>query len=850
MGMSRCKHSYSIAVILVLFGIGIGIGVPSFAEAQQEFTVTRGDDPIPSETGTLRWAVDQANATPGPDVVIIDGAAIGFVDRDDFVREAVIELSNRVDITESLRITRQPDSSLNDRIRVVGTGESRVFSFMPNEQDEDRTLELWGLDVSNGRTLAPGNPDGCSPDSGQGGAICALGDVHLQLSTVTDSSTSGSGASGGAIWASGVVRLLGSRISDNATGGDDARGGGVSASQVTCLQSVVHNNRTEGDMAPGGGIHAWNRTFGRLCRVSGNRTLGQSAHGGGVATRDLETFGDFSGFNISNNQVSGSDAHGGGAFVNWLNVSQSTFSSNQAASVADAIYVRSAGFRESYSIAASTIVTGHATPILLDSVTGEDPAGFSLQIVNSALVVNSDDVFPTVFIPGIERDQSEAQSIELVQNGNFPGDWSGDLFTGRILSDLQGADECWFGLGEFLSSTVTGGECMAGHEPLPQSPLVDEGNAALFSADTIWDGRDRGFNRVVGGAPDIGAVESSRVIRYFTAGNPDDAFRLGGPFLAEFVIEAGAECSRSGLPGTEWNTEQFVAPGGLVSLAIDTTGLDLEQLGLTPGQLEDEPEVAVGLSCELGDDGDDGDVNGSSLQESRIRDVSILPADDAPLEPVLQVEPDTVVQGNPVIISWNAGSATDATCSGSGLPGWTGDDKAASGSVTISTAAVTPGSYSVGLECSNDGGTAFVERVLTVLPETALSLEGAPVSGPAALGSLVRLVVGNAGDAQAQSIALAVDAPSGAAIDAIYRLAPQCEADVATEPAELRCDVDLLPAWECTSDSGQAQCLLDGLPPGGIAGVVLEVSASAGDLAVIVGADNAQPVTRSVPVGE
>lgn len=842
MGISRRSNSFSLAAIVALLGIGIGAPA-SFAVAQQVFTVTRGDDPIPSETGSLRWAVEQANATPGTDVVSIDGQSIGFVDRDDFVREAVIELSDRIDITESLRITRQ-SGSLSDRIRVVGSGASRVLSFTPDGQDEDAALELWNLDISNGRTQAPANPDSCGPDSGQGGAICALGDVHLQLSTVADSSTSGSGASGGAIWASGVIRLLGSRISDNATDGDDARGGGVSASQVTCLQSVVHNNRTEGDTAPGGGIHAWNRTFGRLCRVSANRTFGQSAHGGGIATGDLESFGDLGGFNISDNAASGPGARGGGAFVNWLNVSQSTFSSNQAASAADAIYVQSAGLRESYSIAASTIVTRHATPIVLDSVTAQVPAGFSLQILNSALVVNSDEAFPTVFVPGVEREQSEAQPIELVQGGNFPADWSGDLFTGRILSDLESAGFCWLGLGEFLGSTAIGGECMAGHEPLPQSPLVDEGNASLLAADAVWDGRDRGFDRVVGGAPDIGAVESTRVIAYFTAGNPDDTFRLGDSFLAEFLIAAGAECSRSGLPGTDWNTEQFIASGEPELLSIDTSGLDLEQLDLTPGDLEDEPGIAVGLSC------DRGVGDGGSIQESRIRDVTILPAEDAPLEPVLEVEPDTVVQGNPVTISWDAGSESDAVCAGSGLPGWTGGDKAAAGSVTIATAQVAPGDYSVGLECSNDGGTASVERALTVLSPTSLSLEGAPISGPADFGSLVRLDVENTGDAPAQSIALAIDAPAGVEIDAILRLAPQCEVVATSEPAAVRCDVDAIPEWECTSASGQAQCLLEGLPPGGSAGVVLEMSDSGGDLAVIAGADNAQPVNRSVPVGE
>lgn len=744
MGTSGLKNRLSFGMALAFITVS---AFPAAVIAQEAFTVTRGDDPIPAQEGTLRWAVQQANATPGMDTVVIDGAAIGFSDRGEFVREAVIELGDRIEITDALAID-DLSQVLNDRIRIVGSGQSRVFSFIPGEQDSEATLTLESLDIVGGNTQAPGNPESCGSDAGQGGAICAQGDVELRHSTISASTTSGENAGGGAIWSSGRVTLLASRIFDSQTSGSGAFGGAISAQEVSCLQSIVENNQTQADFALGGGIHATDRTFGRLCRVSGNATAGALAHGGGIATGDLRTFSDRPGFTISGNSTQGSEGRGGGAFVNHLDISLSTFSDNNGGR-GDALYVQSDGSSEDpFSISGSTFVGKQSTAIILDSRTSENPAGFSIQIVNSTILVNSDGTFPTVFVPAVEVDDTEARPVQVNQSNNFPTDLTGDTFTGRTLSDLESPDYCYLGLGEFLAALTLGGECMSGHVPLPDSSLVDQAEAEFFPAATSWDGRDRGFDRIVGDAPDIGALESSRVIRYFVA----ESFTLGEAFLTEFVAESGAVCSGSGLPGTEWNGEPFVASGVLEFPFIDTAGLDLEQLGLTVEELPSE--VTVGITCNL-------DGVETSLQEDRTREVTIFPPEED--------------------------------------------------------------------------------------PPAELDIQGMPLDMAVAGARFVVLDVSNVGQEDADEVQLDVLPPENHEVLNAYRLAPSCGVSPAGS-GEVRCDVATIPDWQCTVSSG-VSCVLDQLPVGGAAAVVIEIEGSGPSLLTgSVSAANAAEATTQVDI--
>lgn len=79
------------------------------------------------------------------------------------------------------------------------------------------------------------------------------------------------------------------------------------------------------------------------------------------------------------------------------------------------------------------------------------------------------------------------------------------------------------------------------------------------------------------------------------------------------------------------------------------------------------------------------------------------------------VSPSTVNQGQNVQFSWSARGAWE--CQGSGLPGttWNGT-KAPSGSQFVSTAAVTPDTYTVTLDCNN--GPVTDSRTANVTVET------------------------------------------------------------------------------------------------------------------------------------
>jgi hypothetical protein len=263
------------------------------------FTVTNQNN---SGSGSLRAAVNAANLSPGPDTIAFDSSI------------ASITLSTgQIDISEALIIdgdTTQPIIS--------GNGSSRIFAGVVDEDIEIRNLIL-----TAGVTSADGvEPDTCASGTGEGGAICTLGQLRLENVTVTDSTTSGNDAPGGAVYSDSSVFCNSCRLAGNSTTGTDSGGGALYGSgNLLASDCTVENNATAANGSPGGGLNA-----GRLiiydCLIQGNTTAGSSSFGGGLANM---AFGpDIRRSIVTDNHTTGFGSAGGGLFITTTSAATGT----------------------------------------------------------------------------------------------------------------------------------------------------------------------------------------------------------------------------------------------------------------------------------------------------------------------------------------------------------------------------------------------------------------------------------------------------------------------------------------------------------------------------------------------
>jgi hypothetical protein len=266
-----------------------------------------GTEMDPYQIATLRSAVEQSNANPGADSIIFDASLAG---------DAIVLGGSEIEITEALVIDARP---LAAGITVDADQASRIFNITASTGD----FALGGLTLTGGRTTA-------GSLAGRGGAIRSLtnGNLTLDRSTVSGSSTIGQIAGGGGIFAIGSVTLTQSTVGGNSTSGSDAMGGGIfSRGAVTLTQSTVSGNYTVGDFASGGGIDARYSATLDQSTVSGNSTAGDGANGGGIHARNVTITQS----TVSNNSTTGIQADGGGIYsFGSVTLTQSTVTDNRA----------------------------------------------------------------------------------------------------------------------------------------------------------------------------------------------------------------------------------------------------------------------------------------------------------------------------------------------------------------------------------------------------------------------------------------------------------------------------------------------------------------------------------------
>jgi len=167
-------RAVALALAVALLAMGVG------AAQAQDFTVTNADD---KGIGSLRDAVTQANAVgTGPHRITFAAGVTG----------PIVLTGDQIDIEQALTITGPTTGLTIDGDKANRTG--RIFGVT-----ERVAVTLENLTLTNAKTTAVGSGLDCAKTTGQGGAICAEGDLTLFNSTVSGSHTERSGTNGGGI---------------------------------------------------------------------------------------------------------------------------------------------------------------------------------------------------------------------------------------------------------------------------------------------------------------------------------------------------------------------------------------------------------------------------------------------------------------------------------------------------------------------------------------------------------------------------------------------------------------------------------------------------------------------------
>jgi hypothetical protein len=455
---------------------------PAFEALEQRhllavFTVSNLSDGAVAPAGSLRAAINSANAASGPDVIQFASGVTGTLN----LNAAAGEMG----ITDSLTILGPGSGTVT--IDAAGT-TSRIFRIDAGD------ISIKGLKLANG-----------TPAIGNGGAISS---TTLGMLSLSDSVITGSQATnGGAIFATSDLVLTNVTIGGTGVGAANtatANGGGIysQGTTLTLKNSVVTgNSATAGH---GGGIFTVNTANLQSSTVSGN-TAGN--RGGGVDATTLVSL---------NSTISGNTAttgNGGGADSTTIVLRNSTVSGNTAT------VGNGGGVRGSVvTVQNSTVANNHAGAI---SSGGGIYASSNLNVQDSIIANNT-----ALASPDLNKPATTSVRYSLVgESGTIPN--SGDFtITG---AGSQNASGNFIGNAVALNGITlaqalgTGGGVLANNGGPTQtiditgSIAVNKGNNALAVSSSLGDQRGLPFARIspFAGTVDMGAFE----VQTATAGN-------------------------------------------------------------------------------------------------------------------------------------------------------------------------------------------------------------------------------------------------------------------------------------------------------------------------------------------
>ena len=416
-----------------------------------------GDGICETVTGTgictLRAAIQEANADPGTDTILLEPNTTYQLNRPGQDDTA---LNGDLDITDSVNILGAgPGSTLIDGNGAV-TGD-RVFQITG-------TVTISGVTIEHGRS------------SNFGGGLVNNGRLTLVNTIVYSNVVSGLNDWGGGIYSSGPLTITHSSIRENATGNHNAYGGGImNNGPLLIINSTISGNVTysgTNTVGPGGGLYTAGYTATVVDSTFNDNAAGA---GGGIYKAGYPLI-------VINSTLSGNHSTGGGgglyAASGAANLFNVTITQNQANSdnagggVGGGVANDGGGtltFANSIIAQNSKVVTRHPFPLLV-----------------------LDDCYGAV----------TSQGFSLLSN----------VDTGycAVSGAYQPADPLLGPLADNGGPTLT-------HALLPGSPAIDGGNPAGCSdnAGATLTTDQRGFGRPTPGQGicDIGAFEAPQ-LRY------------------------------------------------------------------------------------------------------------------------------------------------------------------------------------------------------------------------------------------------------------------------------------------------------------------------------------------------
>jgi hypothetical protein len=516
-------------LLVAVFAFGVG------AAHAATFTVTSTAD---AGLGTLRDAVDLANAAPGPDTI-------------NFAVTGTITLTTgAIRILDALTIQGPGAANLtidgNQASRIFVTFEASSPPCPATTGPSDFLVTISGLTLRNGwRSLV----------NGTGGAISSARSLVLDNVIVRDNVAKSGGAIG--FWAqfpgqSLTIRdsqFIDNRARELIAGNTGAYQGGAliagdnclgvrSPATVTIERSLFTGNRVQpgplegrgGAMAlydnitatitdtrivgnvveppnplgglsyPGGGINA-DTTSLTLVRSEVSEIIG--GYGGGISVAGtnsaLQLPGQAYVFRLINSTVSGNTAglNTGGVFV-YTNVAAQFINSTVTDNVGSGVQL-------------SAITTaGYGTP--------------TLQLSGSILARSRNDALDlttwTVPVPSLAVSGNNSMVQRTCGTCNI-------TFTGT--GNLPNQDP-------LLAPLAFNGGLTRTHAPAADSPAIDTGDNTLA---LTTDQRGAGFPRVLGPAPDMGAFESPAYCSGFTDVDPASSFCANVKWLKNRAVTLG-----------------------------------------------------------------------------------------------------------------------------------------------------------------------------------------------------------------------------------------------------------------------------------------------------------------------
>ena len=354
---------------------------------------------------------------------------------------------------------------------------------------------------------------------------------RLTIANGKVSNDSGNASGGGIYNTNSQLTITNSTLSGNSvsSGAANGSGGGIYnyGGTLTVSNSTISGNSAGGDGADGGGIY--NTSFSRLTVT--NSTLSGNAVGGGRYAQGGGIYNFNTTVTISNSTLSGNTAYGsrrgyGGGIYNGvasnLTITNSTLSGNIASG-------------QDFSVG---------------GIANDD----TVNIRNTIIAGNSANNVPDVWGTFTSRGH------------NLIGNTTGSNGFGTT-GDLLNQNPLLAPLGNYGGPTQT-------HALLLGSPAIDAGNNCVLTANgcgtndplTALTTDQRGFNRQIGSAVDIGAAEMNYALAA-TGGTPQNAV-IGAAFTAALQVRL-TEYSQpiSGIPLT------FTAPLSGASASLSNNGL-------------------------------------------------------------------------------------------------------------------------------------------------------------------------------------------------------------------------------------------------------------------------------------